>query len=295
MFLRGSAVKNEKAANQNGELFLSYYYGNTIMYSDQFETEFENNSYSKLYFIRKGRCEFVIKGISSIEAGEGDFLLIPAGTVHRRNYIRGDGDKQITLSWCHFDLTKKDQDYFHDELDLYYKISLSEIMQRKVGRYFDAMFSLAKKDDPTSRIGVLANLMNLIALYVKRAARNQRKLPDTHEKKIIEFIHKNISQPIKTKDLAKYLFLSENYLIRYFKEKTGMTPQQYILKCKMEFAKGMLENTFVPIAEIMEKIGFYDLCYFSRCFKKFSGFSPQQYRNHYGKSKQRSEGFVIEE
>ena len=63
-----------------------------------------------------------------------------------------------------------------------------------------------------------------------------------------------------------------------FKRITGSTPVQYIIGLKLESARDLLENTFLPVSQIAETCGFSDPLYFSRCFRTHYKMSPRAYR-----------------
>ena len=70
-------------------------------------------------------------------------------------------------------------------------------------------------------------------------------------------------------------------LSRIFMEKTGTTIMTYVLERRMELAAAFLRNTGLPGTVIMERVGFNQYTYFSRCFKKSAGISPREYRQIY--------------
>jgi len=53
---------------------------------------------------------------------------------------------------------------------------------------------------------------------------------------------------------------------------------QYIIRKRLEFARELLQETDLPVAEIAERSGFCDPFYFSRCFSRHYGRSPRKFR-----------------
>lgn len=62
------------------------------------------------------------------------------------------------------------------------------------------------------------------------------------------------------------------------KQLTGMSPNDYIRKIRMEEAARLLLTTNMTAAEVAYKVGFEDQYYFSKSFKKYYGLPPSQYR-----------------
>lgn len=85
-------------------------------------------------------------------------------------------------------------------------------------------------------------------------------------------------EKINLSDIAEYLEVSPPYLCRIFKEQEGITVVSYIQKEKITMACNILKYSDRRINEIAEYLKFESVSYFSRCFKKIMGTSPNQYR-----------------
>ncbi|MGL5479384.1 MAG: helix-turn-helix domain-containing protein, partial [Clostridium sp.] len=72
--------------------------------------------------------------------------------------------------------------------------------------------------------------------------------------------------------------LSPSYFSRLFKKETGKTVISYINEEKIEKAKELLKNTYLPIINISLDLGFDDCGYFIRVFKKATGVTPKVFR-----------------
>lgn len=98
--------------------------------------------------------------------------------------------------------------------------------------------------------------------------------------KAMYYIRNNISEDINANDLANYLDLSREHFSRVFKEQTGSTPYQYILRQKMLRACRYLKETDMSQKEIARNIGYSSVENFSRSFTRFIKLSPGRYRKH---------------
>lgn len=94
----------------------------------------------------------------------------------------------------------------------------------------------------------------------------------------IEYIRQNIGRDLTRMDIAKAVFLNQEYLSRLFKTETGRTLSNYIAWEKIEQAKEMLRSTDIPIGIIAQKTGYTNFSYFSQVFKRSTGLSPLEYR-----------------
>ena len=96
--------------------------------------------------------------------------------------------------------------------------------------------------------------------------------------KLRGYIEENISREITLEELADTVFFNKTYFIKRFKLLWGMTPMRFVTKIRIERAKKLLHETSQTISEISELCGFGSIHYFSRTFKKETGYSPLEYR-----------------
>jgi two-component system response regulator YesN len=104
----------------------------------------------------------------------------------------------------------------------------------------------------------------------------------TNEKEIVnqvcEFVLENIDEDISLSSVSNSLFMNKSYLSETFKQKTGISFIEYLTIVKMERAKKLIGDGRLKAYEVAELLGFKDIEYFSRLFKKNTGFTPTQYR-----------------
>ncbi len=92
------------------------------------------------------------------------------------------------------------------------------------------------------------------------------------------YIRENIQNKIYISDIACNANLSESYFAIYFKNKTGQTLRDYLLKEKMEWAGKILLEKNINIEDIASRLGYSDYHAFSRAFKKIYGKTPSTFR-----------------
>lgn len=84
--------------------------------------------------------------------------------------------------------------------------------------------------------------------------------------------------------VADKLGLSAAYLGRLFKKNMGMTFIEYVLSIRMNEARKLLAETDLPINELVYAVGFNDVPYFYKVFKKVNGCTPAVYRKSHQES-----------
>lgn len=93
---------------------------------------------------------------------------------------------------------------------------------------------------------------------------------------IREYINTNLAQDVKLIDLAEVAQISSYHFLRLFKQSIGITPHQYILQCRIEKARYLLQHGKLSIAEIAHRVGFCDQSHMTRYFKRAVGITPKQ-------------------
>lgn len=88
----------------------------------------------------------------------------------------------------------------------------------------------------------------------------------------------DFSSHYKLSDLASASGVGTAHFTRLFKRYFGKTPIEYTNQIRIEQAKSMLRENDMKIKAIAETVGYSDALYFSRVFKKESGYSPSEYR-----------------
>ena len=110
---------------------------------------------------------------------------------------------------------------------------------------------------------------------------NQKEVE--REKKIspaIKELNINYNKNHKLEYYASLCGISLSNFQHSFTEITGAAPQKYLLSIRMDVSKKMLITSKSSIKEIAFAVGYEDSLYFSRIFKKTTGFSPKEYRHN---------------
>ena len=121
---------------------------------------------------------------------------------------------------------------------------------------------------------------------------NSSTLSNTQTMKIqhiLNYIQNHHSDNLTIDMLCKKFGYSKEHFCRVFKSTTKMTFSIYMQITRIEKAKKLLQETKLDINTISEKCGFSDPCYFTKCFKKYTEYTPTKFRKEmkaqYEKSK----------
>ncbi len=93
---------------------------------------------------------------------------------------------------------------------------------------------------------------------------------------IIEYMENGYNEDISLDRIAKNMYVSPVYISKIFKEETGDSPINYLIKIRLAKAEEMLKESTLSIKAVAQRVGYNDAYHFSKLFKKYYGISPSQ-------------------
>jgi AraC family transcriptional regulator len=97
-------------------------------------------------------------------------------------------------------------------------------------------------------------------------------------RRVREFIDANLDADLSLAEIAAVADLSQFHFARAFRKTTGLTPQQYLMRQRIERAKQLLAENHLPIVEISLRTGFKNQSHFTTLFRKFTKLTPKLWR-----------------
>lgn len=146
---------------------------------------------------------------------------------------------------------------------------------------FDRISALDGDLDPLwcdQMIGALCAYLNRSRHAQKRLSTPDYRLSPAKLRRLFEFIDAELSDVIRTSDLASLCGLSDGHFHRSFKLTTGKTPLAHVTARRIERACHLLATTDHSIDMIAYKVGFISPSHFARLFRQNVGSAPSSYR-----------------
>lgn len=97
--------------------------------------------------------------------------------------------------------------------------------------------------------------------------------------RVLREIDQNLSRPINFEEIARQQGITTTYFRSVFKEIAGVSPVDYLNRMRILSALELLQVSDLSIAEIAGSVGIYDANYFSRLFKKITGYPPRYFKS----------------
>ncbi len=115
----------------------------------------------------------------------------------------------------------------------------------------------------------------------------QPEIQDKNEPKDVidvvrRYICEHIGEELGRSELAALVYLNPDYLSHIFREKTGVSLVDFITAERMKKARELLKTTSLPIRDVALAVGYSNISYFSRQFKRSQGMTPLEFRRKDG-------------
>jgi AraC-like DNA-binding protein len=150
----------------------------------------------------------------------------------------------------------------------------------RIGMFDELLNLMERKTDRDSMLYACAGFYRILSTMSFQEAFREAKYPSSPSRnirflnRITHFIMDNIDRNLTVGEMAGYMGCSESHFHRKFRKETGMSPMAYLARARIDAACSMLRDTDLKINQVSLKLGFQDPYYFSRFFKKHTGFSP---------------------
>ena len=248
------------------------------------------HDFTELAYILSGKGKYLVEGIEySVNAG--DLLICNPGVKHNHivtnpkeptiEFISGFTDFHFKNMPPNSIKLPDNSCILHTSAELKQEISMhcyamiAEKESKQAGRYF--MFK--------------THLMQMLLLVIREIADVERTDQkgcnfESYNKsyavnRIINYLNENYEHKISLEQIAHNMYLSPVYISKIFKEETGESPINYLIKIRLEKAKDiLLSGDGGSIKNTANRVGYDDVYHFSKLFKKYYGISPLYFKKN---------------
>ena len=148
-----------------------------------------------------------------------------------------------------------------------------------------ALLAEAESETPSGRLYADSLVQTLTLHLLKNYSTANLKQENAHGglsgyrlRRVKEFINANLETDLSLAEIAAASDLSQYHFARAFRTTTGLTPQQYLMRQRVERAKELLAKNDLPIVEISLRTGFKNQSHFTTLFRKYTKFTPKLWR-----------------
>lgn len=152
-----------------------------------------------------------------------------------------------------------------------------------IRKIFNQIASLYNEEVPGYELALKSLFLQVIFLllqYSKKQAKNtlpEEGTPADKLKNVLDYIELHYASQIPVETLASVCCFSEYHFMRFFKKHMNMTCVEYINNVRLEKAVELFEQGNTSILDVSLSVGFHNLSYFHRAFKRKYGMTPRTF------------------
>ncbi len=237
----------------------------------------------RIIYVTGSPIRYTIRG-SVLTLEKGDVLYTPPNTI----YSAGGTDEHIPSEflYLYFHVLPHHQEQnFIRVMETAGKIRVFHALRSPVEFYFHTIMEEYEKQRPGYYHKIHSYLMLLVMelLRQKGGYQEPEQAPRANPasslvlNKAASYIAANIRDPLRISQVSHVCGVSESYLYKVFSSALGLSPKEYILNCKMEYAIQLLKENNMTVTQIARELGFSNPNHFSNAFFKVTGKRPSEY------------------
>lgn len=260
--------------------------------SENFDLSEHTHDFIELAYIAEGSGVHYI-GEESLRVSQGDVFFIPVGTSHVfRPSAPGRGRELIVYN-CLFptDYVERLEQQFPDAaamLAFFREPQRSWLRLRDPGEFrgwFKELFREYASRLPGCE-AVLTSLIVRMLVTLHRQAQSEAAVPGSADtplsrssvEHVVRYIEERYADNLTLPELAAQIGLGERQFSRLFNQQTGMNFSTFLQNTRVEAACVLLTSSHRSIPEIAAAVGYSDMKFFYRLFKRKTGETPLGYR-----------------
>lgn len=230
-------------------------------FASQTRIERHEIKFNELTFLFSGEMTYYVNDVMHVITS-GDIIYVPAGSIRQREMGDVPND-YLSIN-------------FHADAPLEFDTVLKNCINNEVKLLLN-YYETAQSSPSTDKQAKLKLALETLIMQITDNMYDSYTSPLSAE--IISFITSHYTEKITLNDISQATFYSAAYCENEFKKTTGKSIINYLIDVRVNAAKKLLAESSMSCARIAAAVGFEDANYFSRIFKKRTGYSPLKYRD----------------
>lgn len=242
----------------------------------------------ELLFLLEGATAYEFTNHETVELHGGHFLVVPPGLIHRGVHnvrspstIFGLAFRTTRLAdWKGTTIGPADLRQLQQTLEKGSRSvhPFSNSLRWLVRHLAEETAAFASRPPGTESPALIRALLCAALVEAVRQMLNPPTQPKEFVAAAVTFLRAHLHETVRMSDLVRHVGFSRARLFDIFKAQTGLTPNHYLQKLRIERAQDQLRNTKASITEIAHATGFSSGQYFSTVFGRYTGLSPSDFR-----------------
>ncbi len=257
----------------------------------------------ELTYVRSGKMKYILGG-KEYKLSEGELFVLKPGIEHSFVVIEGPVDLVVV----YFAFAKHSiADRSNHNYDNVSSASIDQFMEfagvgdddksqepgflltgkgkAKVAKLAEEVVNESENDFYAKDLMMQALAIALVvevARTLKTAWEQTLRVKEGKARELVliarDYIEEHFAEDISVADAAGYVFLSQGYFARAFRDEMNMSPMAYLIRIRVENACELLKRADLKVSAIANRVGFSSPQRFNAAFRKQMGMTPMEYR-----------------
>lgn len=249
--------------------------------------DFHQHTFYEVFFFISGNVDYIIEG-KTYHLRPGDLIITNNKDIHKPDIKPGKPYERYVL-WLDYNFFNHINIYDEDLLSCFEDAAQKDY--RLIRPDDSSIITLKKiselicKEKSSSLFGshimttsyIMEFLVTLSRCYFDSLDMVKNDITENDiTNRAIEYINENISSDLTLDKISQEMFISKFYLSKQFKQFTGLSVYQYIIKKRLTISRNLIKNG-IPVTTAYSSSGFNDYSNYLKAFKREFGKNPSEY------------------
>jgi len=261
---------------------------NSMVNSESLLTH-HSHDFAEIKIVLSGYFTYIIDD-TRYEVGKGNIIIMNPGVKHIKIIPEGVHVEEFNYALNNIQFKNLPANFLTEPAFL--PVFNLPLYQPEISKCITETLTEQEKNEPYCDLLIKCSIMKLTALLfrgmtVKKDGTEKNRLNLIGSEKtnivnsILLYLSQNYMKQISLYRIAHNMYLSPVYISKIFKEETGESPINHLIRIRLTKAQEMLNTGDVPIKVIARNVGYEDAYYFSKLYKKYYGIPPslEKYSN----------------
>lgn len=252
------------------------------MVNSESHVTLHSHDFTEVKIILSGSFTYIIDD-KLYEVAKGNIIIINPGVKHKKIIPEGVNIEEFNYALSNLQFKELPENFLIEPSTQ--PVFSLPIHQPEIIKCINETIREQEKNEPYCDLFIKSSIMKLTALLHRGMTANKERTEKTRldiqtsEKTyivndILEYLSTNYMKQISLYRIAHNMYLSPVYISKIFKEETGESPINHLIRIRLTKARELLMSGDMPIKNIARSVGYDDAFYFSKLYKKYYGIPP---------------------
>lgn len=241
-----------------------------------------SHDFTEIKIIISGNFTYILDD-TTYEVNKGSIVIINPGVKHNKIISTGVQVEEFIYALNNIQIKNLPANFLIEPTTS--PVFNLPLHQPEILKCINETLTEQEKNEPFCDLLIKCSIMKLTALLYRgmainkdRPERTRLNFVDSEKTNIVnailQYLSQNYMKQISLYRIAHNMYLSPVYISKIFKEETGESPINHLIRIRLTKANELLSTSNLPIKTVARNVGYDDAYYFSKLYKKYYGIPP---------------------